>query len=624
MNIKVLNSLKTECILVQITPREKQQQQHLNTKHIEASHELSHSSSLIPNEQSQTNSMESFVHIAPSQTITIPMLLSSISNIFYLSVHIMNGLNNHNLSCIANQTPIDCNFIEILRNGSGEIILKYKTIYNCLAFEKLLSLNIPKYLCINMINNGWDDISFWKDIKNQDLIKMGFKKGHILKFMKYLNAKSNNFRCLFIKWGLPIYLYENMKFMGWNDIKLWHKINDDDLNKMQFKPGHVATFKNHIIDNQHIQEFEEMMKETLEIRKNSIITVQTINTSSMNESEFKESEFKDYEPLLSSSTLPLPSATEHEFATTDDDEDAVNDQETMNENSTSQVKESDIMPTLECEIKHVTFESVMVVFKEQDLKLIEQNTMKYVMDLRLNDDDGDGWNNLCEIKHDKNQYLINKLQSKREYALRVRCIYNDNDMSNICMTMKFKTDTMMTLEFDQDEEKRGDNLVFISDLIVKSTSTDTWSTCIFNMEISGHICDIFFIEYKIISFGNHRGSNFFIGYFINNDYKNINWNQQLGIGQNKNKSIGIHIGHKHFDFYDINNNDKQTLKYEADENFKIGDTFKLKYDFKDCKFELCHNNDTIEIFELKTKIIIPSLSIVFEGQEIEISDWSMV
>eukprot|EP01083_Nonionella_stella_P290893 989867_1 len=530
------------------------------------------SSNLEPSQCSLVK-QRNFVRIVPQQTLLIPVSVEKdAAYSCYMTVHVTQ--ENDELFCIAKHTPIDCAHVEVAKNASGQVVLVYKPQINSDADALLQSLQIPKHLRITMRHNGWNDIHLWNHINEKDLTLMGFKRGHRIKLLHYLMNRSGDFGYLFRQWCLPMHLYQNMKQNGWNDVHWWHLITDDDLKRMQFKAGHCVTFKQKICCNQHIM--DDQMESVAPI-------VAPNNADKLG-----------YVPLLSP---PLNVAKP--MAEIDVDE----------------------LVSFDCSIKCITFASVLIEFDTDNMSYVSgANHSTFLLETKLEDATNSQslWKEVCPLSSDTCQYLVNELKAKQAYDVRVRRFDIDSESSRLCMVKKFKTDQRLRFKFDQTAARYGFDLEFVSDLMVKRSCTDTWSTCALDEAITSHMAQQFVIEYKINSFGTYDGANFFIGFLTTADANQFNWNLQLGFGANKDKSIGIHIGKKHFVVYDEDN--KTSLKYDGDE-FECGDTFGFMFDFVASQCSLLYNTDhVIHVFELQTNIVIPAVSIVFQGQQIEISN----
>merc|ERR1712154_362834 len=117
--------------------------------------------------------------------------------------------------------------------------------------------------------NGWFNMSIWHRITNDDLIKMGFKSGHIAIFYEILNSLNvsdkspDHILSLFSAWSLPLSLVGKMHEFGWNDPDFWNQINDSDFKELGFQRGHVIIFKNHIKNGDHIQKLQILKEQKM-------------------------------------------------------------------------------------------------------------------------------------------------------------------------------------------------------------------------------------------------------------------------------------------------------------------------------------------------------------------------
>eukprot|EP01084_Bolivina_argentea_P271130 461210_1 len=71
------------------------------------------------------------------------------------------------------------------------------------------------------------------------------------------------------RWGLPNELIHRMDQEGWLDAKIWNSLTKDELTKLNFGSGHIATFMNGIRQKQ--QREEKQKKERAKRNKNAVI-----------------------------------------------------------------------------------------------------------------------------------------------------------------------------------------------------------------------------------------------------------------------------------------------------------------------------------------------------------------
>eukprot|EP01084_Bolivina_argentea_P017160 32048_1 len=163
-----------------------------------------------------------FVRITALQSLSIPVIVQNESQVVYITVFV-DDFNGKQL-CIANQLQINRQHIKIIRNkmrNEISIIPESDINNNNNKYRKLLlKWGIPEYLCDAMKSCGWDNHKLWDEIQTEDLIKMGFKKGHCIKFQNgYGNLKALenifdnklNYKYLLKKWDLPSYISDNMR-----------------------------------------------------------------------------------------------------------------------------------------------------------------------------------------------------------------------------------------------------------------------------------------------------------------------------------------------------------------------------------------------------------------------------
>eukprot|EP01084_Bolivina_argentea_P143312 251710_1 len=329
-----------------------------------------------------------FVRVAAHQSLSIPVIVENESQIVYITVYI-NDYKSNQCVPIANALQINSQHVEILRNiKNNDIIIQ--PVKQIGGFrDLLLSWHLPQSLCDSMKNCGWDDPELWNEITENDLIRMGFKRGHRTKFNKYYerwktfqNWVDNKieYKDLLNKWKIPNMIADNMKNSGWDDIHLWHQINDDDFEKMKFDRGHKIKFKSYIKDNQHIQQFKEMEQEL----KNNVNN-------------------------------------------TDDENENKNIISMWNEN----YNKPDI-PLFKIDAKKIYHDSFQV-----ELNKIKKSEF-YIIEIKEDDGNGKHWKRLAEIKQTKN-HQINNLKMNTNYLIRIKAqnkLQKESDYSKI---IKIKT-----------------------------------------------------------------------------------------------------------------------------------------------------------------------------------------
>eukprot|EP01084_Bolivina_argentea_P311104 538474_1 len=255
-----------------------------------------------------------FVKIGPLQSLSIPVIVENESQVAYITVYYFN-MGGYEIF-LANGLQINRQIIEIGRNDNTkeiEISPKSRTSGKYNDFRNhLLKWGLPEYLCDAMKQCGWDDTNLWEDITNTDLMIMGFKRGHRIKFNKsYINFKMMSDRIdkklsykdllqvhdsIMQVWTIPIHLYRNMKENGWDDVYLWYKLIDEnaqqnkyeELKNMGFKMGHIEKFKLNVNEkNDHIKQFKKMQKNLQLHQTNTVINNEYDDDDDNNEQEYK-------------------------------------------------------------------------------------------------------------------------------------------------------------------------------------------------------------------------------------------------------------------------------------------------------------------------------------------------
>eukprot|EP01084_Bolivina_argentea_P039296 72626_1 len=174
-------------------------------------------------------------------------------------------------------------------------------------------------------------------------------------------------------------------------------------------------------------------------------------------------------------------------------------------------------------------------------------------------------------------------------------------------------------EFDQ--TKHGRNLIFPSNRVVKKYRHSTFCNCVFGTPVSNSVCNKFNIYVKILSMSHTNG--FMMGY-VRSKQCIKDWNQRLGIFDNKYSSTGIQVmvGKKDQNLYLYNSlHEHGSLRYKA--KFSIGHILILSFDFKDDCLQIYHNNIPACKICLQTKLnkqqrILPAFSFYEQDDSIEI------
>eukprot|EP01084_Bolivina_argentea_P052257 95990_1 len=273
--IEIVNSLQNKSIFVQIQCNsiDNQNDKHMMTKNIDYSSlntcldetkDESHDQQTTNKQINQQTTSETesgnncnnfnylnpgFVIIAPLESYSIPIIVNNHYDLPLITVYVENVITNEPI-CVSNQFPINRDFIEINESPKSKKIIiilqnnsKFETEIDTLFSEWCL----PPYLRNAMKNNGWSCISMCSEITNQDLIEMGFKKGHRMKFFhNYYTMINHIVYKIFKLWQLPLYLCSQIIDQGWSDPNHWNKITDQQLINMTFNDGHIVKFKKNI------------------------------------------------------------------------------------------------------------------------------------------------------------------------------------------------------------------------------------------------------------------------------------------------------------------------------------------------------------------------------------------
>ena len=175
-------------------------------------------------------------------------------------------------------------------------------------------------------------------------------------------------------------------------------------------------------------------------------------------------------------------------------------------------------------------------------------------------------------------------------------------------------------------EKHGKYLKFIDPKTVQKENESDYSICTVGDVITDEMCDIFRIEYQIKKQGENNDFCPYIGYFIKGIQEienSVDYNYCPGAGKNIKISVGIAIHKTDANYLLLYDKDKsnERLHLKKDSKLKAGDRFMLEFNFKKAQCDLYYNGEEIHKLELKTKIILPALSLYFVGEVVEITKY---
>lgn len=142
----------------------------------------------------QTRMDSGFVRIAPSQSIDIPMIVSCDLPLAFLTIYV--NADNGKRMYIAKDVPLKNQSVDVVRdadNGFIQIVPSTPStskVKMCRFY--LTKLNFPRYIQDNLMDEGWDDMEIWQDVKDDDLLRMGFKNGHIVKWKRHINESGDH------------------------------------------------------------------------------------------------------------------------------------------------------------------------------------------------------------------------------------------------------------------------------------------------------------------------------------------------------------------------------------------------------------------------------------------------
>ena len=107
----------------------------------------------------------------------------------------------------------------------------------------------------------------------------------------------------------------------------------------------------------------------------------------------------------------------------------------------------------------------------------------------------------------------------------------------------------------------------------------------------------------------------------------IEYNAWLGQGKLAPYSVGIWVyGTNRFYLYDESVSDwnGKPLDCKANKKFKEGDRFQMLYDFNTMKCCIYCNGISMDLIPIKSKSIIPGLSLGWTDEAVQITEWKLI
>ena len=102
-----------------------------------------------------------------------------------------------------------------------------------------------------------DDYHVMKEFNNLKDLNLNSDNG----MLQFINKEEIKCKLLLSKWGLPEYLYDNLRINSCGDVRSWGMIDSRLLPMMYFEASHVKLFKLRTSDNRHLQQYESLSKE---------------------------------------------------------------------------------------------------------------------------------------------------------------------------------------------------------------------------------------------------------------------------------------------------------------------------------------------------------------------------
>eukprot|EP01084_Bolivina_argentea_P261838 442641_1 len=626
-----------------------------------------------------------FVRITPLQSLSIPVIVENESQVVYITVYCSN--DECERIVIANQLQINRQLVEIRRNkitNDIEIAPESETNGKYTNYRKLLlEWGLPEYLCDAMKNCGWHNPKYWDDITERHLIEMGFKAGHRIifnnEYIKYKMKKDIiknqlSYKNLLKEWNIPIYLFDNMKENGWDDLYLWHKIDDNDLKQMQFKKGHIEKFKKYVNkNNDHIKQFETMIERTKQnkaimddyndddeyatpnaplftvnndkITNNSFeIELKTINKSESylveideNNSyewkliaEIKQKKCHKIKNLKMNTNYSIRIKAQTAFKRSEYSK--VIKVQTMGE---KWIKEnSKQIPALDYHVANNNC-NVWISFMSKELQKINVFTKYneiYYMEIGLSVDDEKEpilkWQNIGQLRKDTScfSYNISNLDDGKMKIVNTR-ILSKNDLGYMQYSSN-KTFKINKISEEQNKfvhTKHSNTSWFnVNSSKTKATRTRAWKTDYENgyntfavgIPITNYICNKYDVHLK-------KFKTQWFGYCVSKDGQMNKWGTTPGEGDNKQISYALCVGYNNsFMYYGPKHrSSKQT--YHDCPNYTIPSeaTVILSFDFVNDELKM-YANDKSNLLKTMSldghKVITPLFSLADQEQSVEV------
>ena len=186
-----------------------------------------------------------------------------------------------------------------------------------------------------------------------------------------------------------------------------------------------------------------------------------------------------------------------------------------------------------------------------------------------------------------------------------------------------------TIREEFNTELCSDNIKFIDDKSVEKINDDGHALCLFGEPITGSMCTIFRIEFRIRQKGIHKQFCPYFGFAVSSSASDLmsrlktvrHWNDcyvKFKLENDKEcsgYSISMYNSTRRFQW-----NGCGTIDHE-EVSMDVNDTFMLEHDFDAAECSAYHKRKKFHTFKMTEKCIIPTLSMYFEGERIQVTKY---
>ena len=191
---------------------------------------------------------------------------------------------------------------------------------------------------------------------------------------------------------------------------------------------------------------------------------------------------------------------------------------------------------------------------------------------------------------------------------------------------------LYAMKFSFYKKHTGRSLAFMGNNIVTKTKTHSHSMVAIGECMCREICDRFIIEY-LLQQDNGGLHNFYIGFFKFKSVERLSgiaWtlSPEHQVYEYITSSIcclNIRSSRRWGDCLILRSSLSSLRVLKLKSRSKVGDRFKLEFDFIKSECNIYHNDEKIDyVIKLHTGYIIPSLALRYKGETVQISRYQLI